>query len=433
MAQGRSNLSIRKSTVKTTATGTIAKDLFFSHKAAAGETIIDFTALSPAPEAAPLGNSTATELQAAKLWVNPQNLELKSSHKGALQHGLDWVMLSNSRIQLKFNTVEDEIFEGKARAVTGTAQGLDGENFVLTGTLTAGSTDIVLGRSFKTGENPGQQQGQLVVEMEGFETSLFRTVNNDASSEGNYWEVDAGGVYSILRVTDAPFAEDRDYKVYSAGPIISLPQTGQQQQIDKLNATVDKLVQTVAQDVGVSEASLQAQPSAPDLTQFGDRVTTLEKILNLEVSQAELQTLYYSEGGSALANRNLEVQFSGNLDDTDFVGDSLLTIVHDGANTRTEFVALKKCVVSVTLNSLSDTTDRLGIRKYSAADALVEQQVGTENSAGNFLGAAVTMDLEVGEYFTVGPINGNVPNTATDIAITVVAKNAEKKKISELI
>jgi hypothetical protein len=146
-----------------------------------------------------------------------------------------------------------------------------------------------------------------------------------------------------------------------------------------------------------------------------------------EIDITLVQSLEYSEAGSALANRNQEVQFSSNLDDNDFVGDSILTIIHNAGSTRTEFTALVKCQVWVSQSALLDASDRLSVRKNGGS--LV---VGTENAAGNLIGGSAPISLEPGEFITLGAASNNVQSAATPFSVALVAKAVQKVQIKDL-
>jgi hypothetical protein len=390
--QGKSELSFRKTVVGDNRNKAIAKDLFFAYKASAGDTVIDLTALGGTPtEVAPKTNSSSAELQAARIWTNDNNLILTSSSKGILTPGLSYTVLSNTRIQLAFSADENEIITGQIRAITGAVQGIDGTQFSISGTLSAGSTDINLGQTFEYNVNPGSQHGNLVVEVEGYEMSLFRTINNDASSDGNFYEVESGGVFSIIRLTDAPFAGDRDYKVYSTGPVINLPQSGQQQQIDKLGATVDKLVETVAADVGVPETDFQAMPSSPDLKTFGD---TVNNILNVNIATIKVQHVNQVYDPASMTASSGDLRFGS----VTFSGDSLLN--YDDSNGR--FTALEDCHIinlSFSGRSASAATDYVLFKNGT------QFQASEEATASQYETIPGTVFMAKDDYITINANN----------------------------
>ena len=131
------------------------------------------------------------------------------------------------------------------------------------------------------------------------------------------------------------------------------------------------------------------------------------------------QTLNFQEAGNTLADKNLQVRFSGALTDADFVGDSILTVVDNSGSSRTDFSALMDCKITVTTNGLSDTADSM---EYLVNGTLLRS--GTEQSSGSFLNGALTFPLLAGEVFSVGLRSGNVSNTGStfDVNITAMAE-----------
>ena len=188
---GNGPLSIKKKSLKDSKAGTVARNLKFAHKAAAGETGIDLTALLTPPEMAGFVNPSPSTLLNANLRVNRDNLKIVSSINGEL---IDYMTykVSTTRISFQgYTAQEGEIFVGTIEsAPTKGVQVVAGEPIVSTGTVAVGSTDFNVGELFKVNANPTKQIGDVKVYRDG--DQLFRCIDNDLANEGNYIEVGNG-------------------------------------------------------------------------------------------------------------------------------------------------------------------------------------------------------------------------------------------------
>jgi len=140
----------------------------------------------------------------------------------------------------------------------------------------------------------------------------------------------------------------------------------------------------------------------------------------------KIQSLNFTEAGSSLADLALEIRFSSALDDDDFVGDSVLEIEDDTSNTRTKFVALEDCTVTVSVSGQTDADNRFF--KVFKNGATISVGTGRSASDESSLSAA-SVELEVGEYITVGT-NTNVRNSGALVYLNMIATSKSYTQIS---
>jgi hypothetical protein len=272
---GKNSLSFRrvKTEESSSSTSTIGQDIKFAHRATAGETSIDLTALVTPPEMPNFINLTGTELLTINLKANKNSLILVSSLNGTLVCDLAYEINTSKLITLKYAAAEGEIFTGQLRTTQATANVVDGETYTCTGTLIAGQTDIALGQGFNLNAYPTSQIGQVMLHIDGVQQ--FRNAENATAAplaDGNYEEVDAGGgITNVLRMNDT-FGVDVSWAVTSTGLILNSNNNVTQQQIDSLAGQVDALIPTVAGLAGVPETNFQAGPNDVDLKAFADKL-----------------------------------------------------------------------------------------------------------------------------------------------------------------
>jgi hypothetical protein len=276
MIIGKKNSTLKKQNVtesKLLATG--VKSLRFWHEATEGETSIPFGSLNMPADIAACGyvNPTSTEILSANLNLFESNVEVHSYTNGELLEGT--YIVKNSQITFKgYVAAEGEIFRVKAKnqVVTGTNI-VDARNLTATGVLAAGSVDFAIGEAFQIGQYANSQLGEVLVFVDG--KIQHRNVGNataDPGADGNYEEVHATGGYgSAIRFNNA-YAEDKPIQVISRGLIAERPDISMLQLIEKLGGQIDKLVEYVAQDIGVDPLLFQTAPNEVDLKAFGDCV-----------------------------------------------------------------------------------------------------------------------------------------------------------------
>lgn len=271
---GKTELSLRrkKSNTPASQTPTISSDLKFAHQLNAGETTIPLNALVLPTQMPAFVNPSATEIANANVKANASNLILVSSLKGTLMCDLSYKVISNTQINLEFEAEANEIIIGHFRATRGTDQLLEGRLWSVSGTLTAGNTDFALGQSFKTNANSNYQIGEVIVFVDGVQQ--YRNVDNATAApaaDGNYEEVDAGGVFNLIRFNDV-YPVDVAVTVVPSSYIVTTSDLALQPQLDALAGQVDQMIPTLAAIAGVPETEFQGQPNNVDLKSFGDKV-----------------------------------------------------------------------------------------------------------------------------------------------------------------
>jgi len=300
--QGKNSLSFRRvKTEESSSTPIISKDYEFAHESVGGETFIDIDALvEPTSIDTGIINPTGAALASLNLLNNASSLIIISSVKGTLMKGSWLVSASGRRINLVFSTDANEIFTAQLRTTQATANVVDAESYVCTGTLVSGGTDIPLGQAFTLNANSNQQIGEITLHIDGIQQ--FRNVGNVAAApaaDGNYEEVDAGaGLTNILRLNQS-FATDIAYAITSTGLIVNTRDKDSiSQQLESLGGQIDALVPTVADLAGVPESDFQAGPNDVDLKAFANKVYANGVDIGTNTSDISTNT------GNILSNTN---------------------------------------------------------------------------------------------------------------------------------
>jgi len=274
---GKNSLTLRKRDLdneKTIAVGFTKLQAW--HKADAGETGIDLLAMNFPPEVVNESNPSNAKLAKAQLRKYARNVTVTSTLSGKLMREISYTIPNATRINwVGFTAAQDEIFEITVDYSASTELTVvDGKPLVVTGTLASGQTDIVVGQPFEAGKFIDQQTGSVQVYIDGVQQ--FRNTNNQASpADGNYYEVNVGGVSNLIRM-NVTSGSDRDYLVMSNGVIAERPIVSQQADIERVQGQVDAMIPDLAQATGNPETNYQAAPNNIDLKTFGDRVIALE-------------------------------------------------------------------------------------------------------------------------------------------------------------
>jgi len=279
--QSKSTKSIVKQSLNNSKiNNTGVKKILFAHKSPGGETSIDINSLvTPSATDMPgFSQPSVAEIKAARMNLFRKNLRIVSSENGVLQDYLDYSVPSSIIINLETATVLDEILHFYLEPVvkTGTLVA-DVDAILVTGTLSMGDTDINVGKSFDI-INTSEQIGAIEVQVAG--QTLLRNVGNATAApaaDGDYEEVDTGsGVATIVRLNNS-FGTDEPFIIKSTSLSTIRPDGSFADELESQQGTIDNLVATVAVLAGVPETDFQATPTQPQLTQFGDRVTALER------------------------------------------------------------------------------------------------------------------------------------------------------------
>jgi len=253
------------------------KKVMFQHQATAGATQIDLGALVLPAEAAANGfvQPSASVLNGLNLQANYKNLLLFSLASNTILAPYISYTVSGNKINLIDAAVDGEIFIGIVDPVIRTDSLVADVDFILaSGTLLAGQTDINVGKSFKANANPDMKLGAVAVIIEG--QTLTRNVGN-ATTGDDYQEVpDAGGASSSLIRLNVSSGVDRKYHVVSTACSIIRPDGSLNDELERLQGIMDKVIEVLAVVSGLDETDFQAIPSQQQLKQFGDRVIALE-------------------------------------------------------------------------------------------------------------------------------------------------------------
>lgn len=301
---GKDSLSFKKLDVKESKVPAIGfNKTLWMHKATAGQTVIDLTALVTPPEAAANGfaQPSVGAITSSNLMQFKENLVLKSSLRGDLQLYLAYVVNASTKITLLFPAEDGEIFTGiiDHNAKTGFTL-VDGQPIVASGVLLAGTTDFNVGVPFRVGQYPSQQHGEVMVMKDG--QLQYRNSGNQPPGPGvvgDYYEVPAGaGLGVLIRFNQADLVDDHNVSVLSVGSVVERPNGSQMALVESVAGQLDSMVPTLAALAGVPTTNFQAAPNSIDLKAFGDRVLALEKILDVEIPNMTQTQTYVMNIGS---------------------------------------------------------------------------------------------------------------------------------------
>lgn len=251
------------------------KNLVFWHEASEGDKSISYANLVFPTGLVGEVNPTSAEILSANLGLFKNNVKVFSSLNGELMTGLTCIVKTSQIVFLNGYEAEDgEIFKitYKNQAITGTNV-VDAKPLTATGVLDAGDVDFAVGEAFPIGKYSQQQVGEVLVFVDG-ELQHRNAANADAdpSADGNYQEVaSANGFGSVIRFNE-PFIEDKPVQVISRNLIVERPDISMMQLIETLGGQIDKIIEYIAQDLGVDPTIFQVGPNEIDLKQFGDLV-----------------------------------------------------------------------------------------------------------------------------------------------------------------
>lgn len=281
---GKTSTYIRNGNVKeSTQINTGFKKVRFLHQATAGDTLIQLGSLVAPTGAVNYSAPSATELAQTNLMQWPGNVELVSSISGRLMQNVAYICNGAATIKLLYSARDGEIFEGIVDygARTGLTM-VDAAPIVATGTLSAGSTDFNVGTPFQVGLYPTYQVGAVMVFVD--RALQSRNTSNGAPAagvDGDYYEVHSGsGLGSIIRFNTVDLINDRQVMVISVNGLVERPSGSFMAVMEVLQGQIDAMVPTLAALADVAETTFQGTPNNVDLKSFGDRVFTLEKILD---------------------------------------------------------------------------------------------------------------------------------------------------------
>lgn len=262
------------------------KKIRFMHKAAEGDTLIQLASLTTPTEATANGfaQPSISDLLKTDIYQYKENVELRSSLRGPLDQFLAYSITGPSTIKLLFEAEENEIFTGTIDLSARTGHTLvDAEPLVSTGSLLAGETDFNVGTPFKVGMFPNAQHGAVMVYLDN--QLVYRNSGNNPPGDGvdgEYYEVHAGGGLGvIIRFNTPDLVNDRNVSIVSIGSLVERPNGSQLALVEALQGQVTTLREYVQALVGEEVTVPVSAPTNVDLKAFGDRVLTLERILDL--------------------------------------------------------------------------------------------------------------------------------------------------------
>lgn len=281
------------------------KSLQFMHEASAGDTTIDLQNLTAS--AAAVGNGfvqpTNLDLASVNLTQFQSNLVLRSDQRESLIPFIDYVVSGTQLIKLINPALAGEIFVGTLLSAPKNGVSLaDAQPLVSTGTLAAGDTDFNVGTPFEVGKFPTEQTGSVMVFVDG--VLAYRNVNNQDDTEGDYYEVNAGGGLGlIVRFNDPDLINDREIVVVSVGSLVEKPQESILAVMENLQGQLDKVIPALAQVAGLPETDFYTAPNNVDLKAFGDLVNSNEdRITALEENPVPSAIIYRLGGGHPTLN-----------------------------------------------------------------------------------------------------------------------------------
>jgi len=138
------------------------------------------------------------------------------------------------------------------------------------------------------------------------------------------------------------------------------------------------------------------------------------------------QDYHIEQSQNALTNLSGEIEF--NLGTATILnnGTGIIYAQDDSGNTRTKFIALKKCLVTISASGFQTVAgNQAQIIKYNTSDTEVLKIVGTTEDSGSGFDAGVTasIGLNSGEYFTVNYSQNLLSNAAlTKVSFTAQAE-----------
>lgn len=137
--------------------------------------------------------------------------------------------------------------------------------------------------------------------------------------------------------------------------------------------------------------------------------------VNSKITDTEV--LRYLGASSGLLDLASEVRFPvGGVSTTNL---GVIQALDDSTNTRTKFVALKKCYVDIHWSGRPAASNGYVII-FKNGDTANGYAFGNQNAANSYTTVAASMSLEAGEYFTVGS-NANLASESTPVSLAVKA------------
>lgn len=201
--------------------------------------------------------------------------------------------------------------------------------------------------------------------------------------------------------------------------------TGREISVRTVSLT-EVIIDTFTYSTGVNfdcDFTIHVQRQGQDYRDLQRQIVSLTDFprVNKTISQ---QITHFATGGTLLDGSN---EFRFNLSNLTQTGDSILSIEDDPANTRTKFVALKECTVTITCQA---GVTSIGYSVSVFKNGNIFSQGPATSSASYPSQVASVMKLLPSDYVTVG-INGN--STTNDILrMSIVAEAQELTSVGNL-
>jgi len=281
-------------------------NLAFAHEfQSSGEKAINFDSLVP-----PSGwtNPSSSTILEANLSVYAKQIVVINSQGVAIQP--TEYTVSNSKILFKnFESIEGEIFTVQVMGIVKVGNLLvDMRTIHIAKVLPNGFDEVPLGRAVNT------QKEQIIVFRQG------QAMTADSTVQGNYeyLDVDGNGFSSVIKfheeangTVEGPSIYDNTATtgeailIVSNGGIADNPTISTFQELDSMNARLDKVIEVLVEAVaeegdGIDESFFGGLATPVDLRQFSQRVYALEKNKQDKIQIAYLKDVKASgvDGGS---------------------------------------------------------------------------------------------------------------------------------------
>lgn len=155
-----------------------------------------------------------------------------------------------------------------------------------------------------------------------------------------------------------------------------------------------------------------------------------EHIIQLEdfprVNRTLTQEIRHDALGNTLLDHSAgETRFD--LNNISVSGDSIIQVEDDSTNTRTKFIALKKCRATISWTADMNATNASAIIYKNGATA----HSGTQSYTTSFSHVTRSLILEEGDFVTVGSSNG-IENTGNFARLGIVAEAQELERVDNV-
>lgn len=285
----KSAISVRKQDVKTQKSlGNVPQKLVFAQQCTVGDSGFSLQSLTTPTAAMPgFTNPGASDLAAAQIYVNQKGLMLVSSVRGPLIPYAQYTVSSNSQVNFLGWTAEDtEFILGVLDSQKEGKYFVDATQFVMTATLTAGTSEVLTG-AYPLNLFPTEQVGAVTVYLDGVQQ--FRNSGNAAASptaDGNYHETGSSIQFNTTYLADAAVF------IVSTGLLVNNPADSRDAALDLLSGQMDIVVADLALATGNPVSRYQANPNRVDLVAFSQRVVASEtNITNMQTVLAKPPTI----------------------------------------------------------------------------------------------------------------------------------------------